>query len=41
LWLPHGYEQFNFIIWGVFLYAVILPAAVLAWTDPGPFDRSA
>ena len=34
-WFPSTYEEFNGIFWGVFLYASILPAAVLCWiVDP-------
>lgn len=32
-WLPRGYNAFNALFWGVFLYAVLLPAALLAWGE--------
>ncbi len=31
LWLPRTYGEFNGLFWGVFLYASLLPTAVLAW----------
>ena len=35
VWVPATYEDFNGLFWGVFLYAVILPVAVLSWlVDP-------
>lgn len=30
-WLPVTYEQFNGLFWGVFLYATVIPVAVLSW----------
>jgi hypothetical protein len=37
-WLPKGYDSFNAVFWGVFLYVSLLPTAFLAWrldgTDP-------
>lgn len=33
-WLPTSYDNYNFLFWGGFLYAVLLPATVLAWTTP-------
>lgn len=30
-WIPSGYEQWNAIFWGVFLYATLLPTAVLSF----------
>nr|WP_295373794.1 hypothetical protein [uncultured Sphingosinicella sp.] len=30
-WLPSTYEQFNGVVWGVFLYASVLPTALLSW----------
>jgi hypothetical protein len=35
LWLPTTYDAFNGLFWGVFLYASVLPTAVLSWmVDP-------
>lgn len=35
VWVPTTYEDFNGLFWGVFLYAVIIPVAVLSWiVDP-------
>lgn len=31
-WLPRSYDAFNALFWGAFLYAVLLPAALLAWS---------
>jgi hypothetical protein len=31
LWVPSSYEAFNGLFWGVFLYASVLPTAVLSW----------
>src|SRR4028119_1190489 len=31
LWLPPTYDAFNGLFWGVFLYASVLPTAVLSW----------
>lgn len=31
LWIPRGYEQWNGLFWGVFLWASVLPTAVLAF----------
>jgi hypothetical protein len=31
LWVPSTYEAFNGFFWGVFLYASVLPTAVLSW----------
>lgn len=34
-WLPSSYEEYNGLFWGAFLYASILPSAVLAFQlDP-------
>lgn len=30
-WIPNGYEQWNGLFWGVFLWASVLPTAVLAF----------
>jgi hypothetical protein len=30
-WLPAGYDQYNGLFWGAFLYASMLPSAFLAW----------
>jgi hypothetical protein len=35
LWVPSGYDAFNGLFWGVFLYASVIPTAVLSWmVDP-------
>ena len=31
LWVPSSYEAFNGLFWGVFLYASVLPTALLSW----------
>jgi hypothetical protein len=31
LWVPSSYDAFNGLFWGVFLYASVLPTAVLSW----------
>jgi uncharacterized membrane protein YiaA len=36
LWVPTTYDQFNGLFWGAFLYASVLPTAVLAWTGQSP-----
>lgn len=36
-WVPSSYDAFNGLFWGVFLYASILPTALLSWmVDPTP-----
>jgi hypothetical protein len=30
-WVPSSYNAFNGLFWGVFLYASVLPTAVLSW----------
>ena len=30
-WLPDSFSEFNGVFWGVFLYAFLLPTAVLSW----------
>lgn len=30
-WLPDSYDEFNGVFWGVFLYASLLPTAILSW----------
>lgn len=37
-WQPSGFENWNAIFWGVFLYAVLLPTAFLTWTMPEERD---
>jgi hypothetical protein len=34
-WMPRDYEEFNALFWGVFLYAYLLPTALLAWSADG------
>jgi hypothetical protein len=31
LWVPNSYEAFNGLFWGIFLYASVLPTALLSW----------
>lgn len=31
-WLPRSYDEFNALFWGAFLYSVLLPATILAWS---------
>ena len=31
-WIPRTYNEFNGLFWGVFLYATLLPTAVLVWS---------
>jgi len=33
LWLPTTYEQASTLVWGVLLFTLSLPSAVLAWTE--------
>lgn len=37
-WVPRGFDAWNGLFWGAFLYASMLPTAFLAWTvkDPEP-----
>jgi len=30
-WLPTTYDHFNGVFWGIFLYASVLPTALLSW----------
>jgi hypothetical protein len=30
-WVPNSYEAFNGLFWGIFLYASVLPTALLSW----------
>jgi hypothetical protein len=30
-WVPTSYDAFNGLFWGVFLYASVLPTALLSW----------
>jgi MFS family permease len=34
-WVPRGYDAYNGLFWGAFLYAMLLPTAVLAWRLDG------
>jgi hypothetical protein len=36
-WFPNSYEEFNGIFWGVFLYASVLPTAILSWIVDASF----
>lgn len=40
-WVPKGYEQRNGVFWGVFLYASLLPTAVLAFRLSPDEDEAA
>lgn len=31
LWFPATYDAFNGVFWGIFLYASVLPTALLSW----------
>lgn len=33
-WVPTGYEEWNAIVWGLFIYLTSLPSAILAWREP-------
>lgn len=37
-WVPVSYDQFSGLFWGVFLYAVVIPVAVLSWIVDGSFE---
>lgn len=37
-WVPVTYEEFNGLFWGVFLYAVVIPVAVLSWLVDSSFE---
>ncbi len=37
-WVPTNYDQFNGLFWGVFLYAVVMPVAVLSWMVDESFE---
>lgn len=39
-WVPVRYEEFNGLFWGVFLYAVVIPVAVLSWMVDCSFEAS-
>jgi hypothetical protein len=41
LWFPATYEQFNGVFWGIFLYASLLPTALLAWMVDSSFTADA
>ena len=30
-WFPHSYVEFSGLFWGVFVYASLLPTAILSW----------
>jgi hypothetical protein len=30
-WVPRSYDAFNGLFWGIFLYASVLPTALLSW----------
>lgn len=31
LWFPDSYDEYNGVFWGLFLYASVLPTALLSW----------
>ena len=37
-WVPVTYEEFNGLFWGVFLYAAVIPVAVLSWLVDSSFE---
>lgn len=40
LWVPSGYDEWNGMFWGGFLYLTLLPTARLAWTmDAGDAEE--
>lgn len=38
-WFPATYEQYNGVFWGIFLYASVLPTALLSWMVEPNFTR--
>jgi formate hydrogenlyase subunit 3/multisubunit Na+/H+ antiporter MnhD subunit len=38
-WFPTNYDEFNGVFWGVFLYATVLPIAVLSWIVDPSFNQ--
>jgi hypothetical protein len=38
-WFPSTYDEFNGVFWGVFLYAAVLPAAILSWLVDQSFNQ--
>ena len=38
-WFPDSYEDFNGVFWGVFLYASVLPTAILSWIVEPSFSE--
>lgn len=38
-WFPATYEQYSGVFWGLFLYASLLPTALLAWMVEPTFTR--
>jgi hypothetical protein len=41
LWFPTSFDQFNGVFWGIFLYASVLPTAVLSWMVEPTFTQEA
>jgi len=37
-WIPHTCEEFNGLIWGVCLYAIVIPVAALSWLVDTSFE---
>ena len=38
-WVPSSYGAFNGLFWGVFLYAAVLPTAILSWLVEPSFNH--
>jgi hypothetical protein len=38
-WFPDSYEDFNGVFWGIFLYASVLPTAILSWIVEPSFSE--
>lgn len=37
MWVPSSYNNFNALFWGVFIYATVLPVAILSWLVDATF----
>lgn len=31
MWVPRSYDNFSALFWGIFIYATVLPVAILSW----------
>jgi hypothetical protein len=38
-WIPTTYNEWNAILWGLFIYTTTLPSAFLAWREPDRLDE--